>query len=97
MSDTLSITKTGNSRVFLIEGRAGPTHVPSYKSCLRASAHSQGFGDEERIECPDPHNFNKFIEVGSIKGATDRPTNSLEGRYPLNTASDLMRLARVGC
>ncbi len=97
MSDTLEITKTGNSRVFLIEGRAAPNHVPAYKSCLRAGALSQGFGDIERIECPDPHNYGKFIEMGEIRGATERPTTSLEGRYPLNSKSDLLRLARQGC
>ncbi len=97
MSDTIAITKTGNSRVFLLEGRAGPTTVPSFKSCLRATSVSQGFGDIERIECPDPHQYGKFIEVGEIRGAIERPTTTLEGRYPLNTASDLLRIAQKGC
>jgi photosystem II stability/assembly factor-like uncharacterized protein len=97
MTDSFDITKMSNSRVFLIEGRARADHVPSYKSCLRMTAVTQGFGDIERIECPDPHRYGQFIEVGQIRGATERATTSLEGRYPLNAVSDLLRLARKGC
>jgi hypothetical protein len=96
MSD-FSVAKTANTRVFLIEGGARPDHAPSYKSCLRMMAVSQGFGDIERIECPDPFNYGKFIEKAQIKGATERPTTSLEGRYPHDMLSDLMKLARKGC
>ena len=92
-----TIAKTANTRVFLIEGRARPDHVPSYKSCLRMMAVSQGFGDIERIECPDPYNYGKFIEKAQIRGATERPTTSLEGRYPQDMLSDLLKLARQGC
>lgn len=97
MSGSFDITKTGNSRVFLIEGGARPDHTPAYKSCLRATSPSQGFGDIERIECPDPHKWGGFVEMGEIKGATERPTIGVEGRYPLNVASDLLRIARQGC
>src|SRR5512137_1507442 len=96
MSD-FTIAKTANTRVFLIEGGARPDHSPSYKSCLRMMAVSQGFGDIERIECPNPYNYGKFIEKAEIKGATERPTTSLEGRYPQDMLSDLMKLARKGC
>lgn len=92
-----TIAKTANTRVFLIEGRARPDHTPSYKSCLRMMAVSQGFGDIERIECPDPYNYGKFIEKAQIRGATERPTTSLEGRYPQDMLSDLLKLARQGC
>jgi hypothetical protein len=96
MSD-FTIAKTANTRVFLIEGGARPDHTPSYKSCLRMMAVSQGFGDIERIECPDPYKYGGFIEKAQIKGATERPTTSLEGRYPQDMLSDLMKLARKGC
>lgn len=96
MSD-FSIAKTANTRVFVIEGRARPDHTASYKSCLRMMALSQGFGDIERIECPDPHKYGGFIEKAEIKGATERPTTSLEGRYPQDVLSDLLKLARKGC
>ena len=96
MSD-FTIAKTANTRVFLIEGGARPDHTPSYKSCLRMMALSQGYGDIERIECPDPYKYGGFIEKSQIRGATERPTTSLEGRYPQDMLSDLMTLARRGC
>lgn len=97
MSDEYTIAKTANTRVFLIEGGARPDHSPSYKSCLRMMAVTQGLGDIERIECPDPYKYGGFIEKAQIKGATARPTTSLEGRWPENMLSDLLRLARKGC
>jgi len=96
MSD-FTIAKTANTRVFLIEGGARPDHTPSYKSCLRMMAVSRGYGDIERIECPDPYKYGGFVEKAQIKGASERPTTSLEGRYPQDMLSDLMKLARQGC
>jgi hypothetical protein len=97
MGNSLTPLKTANSRVFLIEGRARPDHQPSYQSCLRMMGVSQGYGDIERIENPDPNQYGKFIEVGQIRGATERATTSLEGRYAIDLRSTLMRLARGGC
>ncbi|GAG23491.1 unnamed protein product, partial [marine sediment metagenome] len=37
MSDFIPAT-TGLSRVFIIEGRARPDHVPEYFSCMRGQA-----------------------------------------------------------
>ncbi len=89
--------KTGQSRVFLIEGRAGPENEPSYESQLRMMGLSQGFGDEERIEAPDPSKWGGFIEVATIKGATERASTSLEGRYARDLMSKLLKLAQRGC
>jgi hypothetical protein len=92
-----TVAKTANTRVFLIDGRARPDHVPSYQSCLRMMGLSQGFGDIERIECPDPHKYGSFIEKAQIRGSSERPTTSLEGRYPQDMLSTLLDLARRGC
>lgn len=96
MSD-FTIAKTANTRVFLIEGRARPDHTPSYKSCLRMMGITQGFGDIENIECPDPYKYGGFIKKAQIKGANENPTTSLEGRFPQDMLSDLLKLARKGC
>jgi hypothetical protein len=96
MSD-FDIAKTANTRVFLIEGRARPDHTPSYQSCLRMMALSQGFGDIDPVQCPDPHKYGGFIEKAEIKGASERPTTSLEGRWPQNFLSTLLKLARKSC
>lgn len=97
MATSFDIMKTGNSRVFTIQYRASPVNIPAYKSCLRATAAARGYGDIERIECPNPTKYGDWIEVGSIKGAAERPTTSLEGRYPLNAVSDLLKFANLGC
>ena len=92
-----TVAKTANTRVFLIDGRARPDHVPSYESCLRMMGVTQGYGDIERIECPDPYKYGGFIEMGQIRGSTERPTTSLEGRWPQDMLSTMLDLARRGC
>lgn len=92
-----TVATSSMTRVFIISGGARIDHTPTYQSCMRMMGVSQGFGDIERIECPDPYNYGKFIEVGQIRGATERPTTSLEGRYMLDTLSTLLDLVRKGC
>lgn len=87
----------GLSRVFLIEGRARPDHTPDYQSCLVAGAPSQAMGDVEKIECPDPNEYGKWTEIGSVRGAEERVSLSLTGRYALDVKSELLRLAKKGC
>lgn len=89
--------KTPNSRVFLIEGRANPATAPSYESCFRMTAISQGFGDITSVECPDPYQYGKFVEIAQIRGASERATTSLEGRYFMDVLSTMLRLARQNC
>lgn len=85
------------SRVFLIEGRARPDHRPVYQSCLSAGALEQNFGDVTDIECPDPNQYGHFVTVGQIRGAEERVTITLSGRFAIDVASSLARLARKGC
>lgn len=85
------------TRVFVIDGGARSDHKPSYESCMRMQGISQGFGDIESIECPDPYNWGKFVEVAQIRGASERPTTTIESRYMLDALSTLMDLARKGC
>lgn len=87
--------QTGYSRVFLIKGRSRGDHSPDYKSSLKATGITQGFGDVTRIEIPDENNYGKFIEAGSIKGKAERPTTSLVGRYASAIKSELMEIART--
>lgn len=97
MGKNVTVTKTGNTRVFLIEGRARPDHAPEYETSMRMTAVSQGYGDIERIEAPDPSNYDSFIEVAEIRGATERATTSLSGHYAMNLLSSLMKLGDKGC
>jgi hypothetical protein len=47
MATSFNPAQTGNSRVFIIEGRARADHRPDYQSSVKAGSPSQGFGDEE--------------------------------------------------
>jgi photosystem II stability/assembly factor-like uncharacterized protein len=89
--------KTGSTRVFLIEGRARPDHKPAYQSAMKAGSPSQDFGDIEKIEVPSSTEYGKYVEVGSIRGAVDRVTITLTGRYASDLKSEVLRLARAGC
>ena len=91
------VLKTSNSRVFLVEGRGGPANAPSYESQFRMTGLSQGFGDITRVESPDPFNYGKFVEVAQIRGASERATTTLEGRYYMDLLSTMLSLARNGC
>lgn len=97
MANTYAIARTSLSRVFLIEGRANPGAAPDYQSCMRMMSPSQSLGDIERVEVPDPDNYDKFVEAAQIRGATERVSTSLEGRYALELISDLLRIAKTGC
>jgi hypothetical protein len=97
MAHTVTPLKSSYSRVFLIEDGAGPSHAPEYHSEIAARGLTHGFGDAERIEVPDPSKLGSFIEVGEVRGAVERPTTTLEGRFPSKNLSDLHRLARTGC
>jgi hypothetical protein len=89
--------QTGFSRIWLIEGRARGDHKPSFESCLRAGASGRNFGDETPIECPSPDKYDGFVEKGSVKGARERATLALEGRYALDLKSSMLDLANKGC
>ena len=96
MSEFIPAT-TGLSRVFIIDGRAGPENLQEYFSCLRAQAVSQAFGDITNIECPDPTRPGAYVVVGSFQSGEERATVTLEGRYALDLRSRLLRMARNKC
>lgn len=84
---------TSLSRVFAIQKGARVDRTPVYHSCMRAGAVEQSYGDVTKIECPDPNDPDKFIEVGEISDADERPTTQLIGRYPAKSASVMKAIA----
>lgn len=88
---------TGLSRLFVIDGRAGPARTPEYFACFRAQAVSQSFGEITDIECPDPVRPGKFVKIGQFQGAEDRATVTLEGRLALDLRSTFLRMAKKSC
>ena len=97
MGASFSPLVTGHSRVFIVEGRARPDHKPSYQSSMKAGSPSQSFGDIEKIEVPSSNEFGKFDEIGQIRGAVERVTITLTGRYARDLKSELLRMARAEC
>lgn len=90
-------TKRGNSRVWLFENGTGPNTPAIYVSDMIAQAPAENFGAFTRIESPDPNAYDKFVTVGQVRGARERPTMPVMGRYSLNTLSDLKRIGESGC
>ena len=90
-------TKTGYTRVFLIEGRARSDRVPSYESFMKMMGLDYAFGDVEDIKVPHPNNYDRFNTIGEIRGEEERPTTSLVGRYAADLRSTLLRLGKIGC
>lgn len=97
MAKTTTPLRSAYTRVFLVEGGVSGANQPLYRADLRAMGLTYGFGDSEAIEVPDPAKLGDFVEVGEIRGATERPTTQLQGRYPAKTESDIFRIARTGC
>ncbi len=97
MSTAFRPAQTGFSRVFLVDGRARPDHCPVYQGNMKAGSVSQSFGDIEKVEVPSTTEWGKFIEVGSIRGAEERVTITLTGRYAADLRSEMLRLALAGC
>jgi hypothetical protein len=88
---------TGYARVFIIEGRARPDHVPQYFSSLKMGGISQSFGDVTKIEIPNPDRYGEYLEIDRIRGAVERATFNLSGRFAAAMKSKLLNYARKGC
>ncbi|RPJ40040.1 MAG: hypothetical protein EHM35_00090 [Planctomycetaceae bacterium] len=89
--------KTGYSRVFLTDGGAGPHHAPVYQAYMKAGGASKSYGDVTSIEAPSSIQYDSFIEIDTIKGAEERATMDLMSRYLMDLASEMLRIAELGC
>lgn len=85
--------KRGFSRVFITEDGSSPENEPEFQTCVAAGGVEQSFGDATNIECPDPTAYGEYQVLGTIRGAAERPTVTLSGRYASNIRSTLFRLA----
>lgn len=90
------VNQSGFSRVWTIENGASPANTPQYQGLMKLGDPTVPRGDVKRVEIPDPNRADEFIEIAEVKGTVDRPTFSLEGRYPMDV-STLLRLANRGC
>lgn len=72
MTDILALTGI-NQRVWYVEGGVHPSRSPQLLAIGKFSSDpSQKLGDTKKISAPDPNNFNRDIQVGSVPGSADR-------------------------
>jgi hypothetical protein len=72
MSDIQALTGI-NQRVWYVEGGVHPTRSPQLLSIGKFSSDpTQKLGDAKKISAPDPNNFGKDVQVGTVPGSADR-------------------------
>jgi len=84
------------SRVFLMEGGAGPAVAPEYMGHWKAGAPSWDFGEATPIEIPSDSRYGEFDVVANLPGARGKPSIALTARYT-RSLSEMLRMARQGC
>lgn len=93
-----TVARNDLSRAFLFKNGIDVC-TPSYLyfPCLGVDALSQDFGDVTRIECPDPYNYGKYIEVAQVPGEISRMTTTLTTRLSRTELSLFRNFAVKGC
>lgn len=71
-----------NNRVWYVEGGVHPTRTPEFLALGKVSTDpTKPLGEQTRITAPDPADFNRDIQVGSVQGAEERATISIGARW----------------
>ena len=95
---TQTVARNDLSRAFLFEeGLDVCCPTPHYFPCLSVDGLSQDFGDVTRIECPDPYNYGRYIEVAQLPGEISRMTTTLSTRLSRTELSIFRNMAVKGC
>lgn len=97
VNSLLNPTFTGEGRVFINIDGYGCGSAFDFHNCMRIDGLDKSFGDVEPIYCPDPENYDSFVEIGVLKGGDSRWTSNLAGKLPVDTYSPLEVLANRGC
>lgn len=92
-----NIHRTDFSRVWLLEGRAGPANAPDYESHWKAGAADWSQGDVSLDYLPDPEQYGQFIVIGKTIGEPDSPTLPITARYEMDVRSVLLKMTKLGC
>ena len=71
-----------NVRVWAVEGGVHPARAPQFLSMGKFSDDpSKTIGEETKVGAPDPNNFNRDIEIGTVPGERERATFGIGNRY----------------
>lgn len=93
----VDITRTGYSRVFLLEQRANPDNAPQYEGVWKAGALKWDQGNITVVRVPADGQYDAFTPVGKIIGAPGNPDIDLTAIYSATELSKMFQLARRGC
>lgn len=91
-----NLQHSSQSRVFVIEDRAGPSHIPQYQAMGRALGVTVPFGGINPVRIPDPERYGQFLTIDKIRQQPALPSTSIEIRNTRDLSA-MYRLARKGC
>lgn len=86
----------GHSRVWLMDGGAGPTVAPDLLAYGAAQSLDKSYGDITRIEVPSQLKRGEYDVVGEIQSGEENATLNLMLRYMLSP-SKMQRVANKKC
>lgn len=96
MANEGQIMLGGFSRVFSIDGQAGPNNVPFYHAWAAAGGVEQPVGDVTRVEVPSEVEYGAFDTVGEYRGAAENATITITLQDRMS-ASEVLDYARRKC
>lgn len=71
-----------NTRVWFVAGGVHPAREPQFLALGKFSDDpTKSIGEATRVSAPDPNNFNRDIEVGTVEGEDERATFAIAVRY----------------
>lgn len=93
---TLDVTRTPNSRVFVIEDGAGPANAPQYLGAARAGGLDFSLGDVTPLRAPSPNRFGEFDVIDVVRGTEGLPTLPID-MYLDKDLSTFLAIANKKC
>lgn len=91
-----TLLQTGQTRVFILEGGAGPGASAVYQGRARALGVDWPGGDVTAIRAPSATRYNQFDVVAKVRAAQGLPTMSLEFRMKRDI-DDMLTIFQKGC
>lgn len=94
----MSVTFNDRARVFIFKNGVNVCNAKSvYGDCFSVEGLSQDGGDVNKVECPDPKQYGRFIEVGAYRGERGRLTTTITRRLTISELSFLRSLFDQEC
>jgi len=88
--------RNDRTRVWLMEGGAGPFTTPTYEGFMKAGTPRLQKGQKTAVTNPNPDAYGEFEIIDEVAAARTNPQLSLTGRY-MYELSKLLRIANQDC